>query len=460
MNITTQFINAISQTGITPPLNVIDDGNIHRYSSNGKSADEAGWYVLHTGGIAAGSFGDWRTSETHNWCANIGRPLTTAEHSANRARIGAIKLQRDADNVEAKDDAKHRASDIWNKSTAITEHAYLTKKGVKPYGIKQHGDALVIPLRADGEIQSLQFIDAESNKRFLTGGRKKGCYHSIGKPQGVIYICEGYATGASVYEAMGDAVVVALDSGNLMAVTQSIRTKYPDIKLIICADNDASKVGVNKANEAARLVNALVVMPDFGEDKTTVLTDFNDLHQLKGLDAVKLQLDSHKRPVSDYLTASGVSVRPEPLPSLPSVLAFDYDYLPDGLRGYVMDISERMQCPPDFAAVAVMVMMSTIIGRKVGIRPMQKNDWTVIPNLWGAVVGNSGVMKSPTLGAALAPIKKLQAKAYEVFNNLIASNDAQAEIAKMQEAINKAEAKKILAKDRSANVKDLLQSAD
>ncbi len=315
-----------------------------------------------------------------------------------------------------------------------------------------------MPLRADGEIQSLQFIDANGSKRFLKDGKKKACYHSIGKPQTLIYICEGYATGASVYEATGDAVVVALDSGNLMAVAQSIMTKYPDIKLVICADNDVNRTGIKKANEAAKLVNAYVVMPDFAESKTDTLTDFNDLHQLKGLDAVKLQLDAHRRLASDYLTARGVSVRPDPLPSLPSVLAFDYDYLPDGLRGYVKDISERMQCPPDFAAVAVMVMMSSTIGRKVGLRPMMRNDWTVIPNLWGAVVGNSGVMKPPTLSAALSPIKKLQATAFDVYSNAIASNDAQAEIAKMHESINKAEAKKILAKDRTANVKDLLQS--
>ena len=458
MNISTQFVNAISKTGITPPLNIIDDGNIHRYSSNGKSTDEAGWYVLHTDGIAAGSFGDWRTSEIHTWRADIGRPLTTAERSANAARIEAMKLQREADNVETKADARQRASEIWNKSTAITEHAYLTKKGVKTYGIKLYGDALVMPLRADGEIQSLQFINADGSKRFLTGGRKKGCYHSIGKPQSIIYICEGYATGASVYEATGDAVVVALDSGNLMAVAQSIRTKYPDIKLILCADDDVNQTGIKKANEAGKLVNASVVMPDFGENNTDTLTDFNDLHQLKGLEAVKLQLHAHKRPVSDSLKASVVTVLPEPLPSLPTVMPFDYEYLPNGLRDYVKDISVRLQCPPDFAAVGGLVMMSTIVGRKVGIRPKRHDDWTVIPNLWGAVVGNSGVMKSPTLSAALSPIKKLQATAFEVFNNAKAESEAQAEVAKMNDSINKAEAKKLLAKDRTANVKNLLQS--
>ncbi|OGS81403.1 MAG: hypothetical protein A2Z94_04360 [Gallionellales bacterium GWA2_55_18] len=145
---------------------------------------------------------------------------------------------------------------------------------------------------------------------------------------------------------------------------------------------------------------------------------------------------------------------------MPDVQAFDYSYLPDALRGYVRDISERMQCPPDFAAVGVLVMMATIIGRKVGIRPMKNNDWTVICNLWAAVVGNSGVMKSLTLAAALSPIKKLQAAAYEAFNKAKAEHDSQAEVAKLQQSVNKTEARKKLKSNKTADVSGLLQSGE
>ena len=150
--------------------------------------------------------------------------------------------------------------------------------------------------------------------------------------------------------------------------------------------------------------------------------------------------------------------QPEPLPTLPGVLPFDYSYLPDALRDYVRDISERMQCPPDFGAVGGIVMISTIIGRKVGIRPMRNNDWTVIPNTWGAVVGNSGVMKSPTLKSVLSPIKKLQATAFDVFNKDKAEYDAQTELAKLQQSVNKTKARASLKKSDTADVSKLLQS--
>lgn len=161
----------------------------------------------------------------------------------------------------------------------------------------------------------------------------------------------------------------------------------------------------------------------------------------------------------DSLLSAGPQLpgHPEPLPNLPSVLPFDYAYLPNGLRGFVRDIAERMQCPPDFPAVGAFVMMAAILGRKVGVRPMRRNDWTVIPNLWGVVVGNSGVMKSPALSAALSPLNKLQAREYEVFNLAMAAYAEQAELIKLQKTVNKSEAKKKLAKDAGADVKRLLK---
>ena len=150
---------------------------------------------------------------------------------------------------------------------------------------------------------------------------------------------------------------------------------------------------------------------------------------------------------------------PDPLPSLPAVLPFDYDYLPNVLRSYVKDISERMQCPPDFAAVGVLVMIGAIIGRKVSIRPKQKDDWTVTPNLWGAVVGNSGVKKSPTLSAVLSPMRELEAKAFETYSIDKAEYEAQADLAKMVESVNRSKARDSLKKNQSADVGDLLHSS-
>lgn len=82
------------------------------------------------------------------------------------------------------------------------------------------------------QLSSLQFIDADGNKRFLSGGRVTGCYHAIGTPNGSICIAEGHATGASIYQATGREVAVAFDCGNLESVARAIRAKCPDTQIV------------------------------------------------------------------------------------------------------------------------------------------------------------------------------------------------------------------------------------
>jgi len=96
---------------------------------------------------------------------------------------------------------------------------------------------------------------------------------------------------------------------------------------------------------------------------------------------------------------------PAPLPdTLPPVVPFDPALLPEALRGWVADIAHRMQCPHDFMAVGAVVALSGLIGARAVVKPKTKDDWAVVPNLWGAIVGRPGVMKSPALSEVLKPL--------------------------------------------------------
>lgn len=109
---------------------------------------------------------------------------------------------------------------------------------------------------------------------------------------------------------------------------------------------------------------------------------------------------------------------PQPLPDeLPSVLPFDFDLLPTTLRPWIEDIAERLQCPPDFPAVAGMVALAGIVGRKIGIRPKRQDDWLVVPNLWGAVIGRPSLLKTPAIQEPLKPIKRLEVEAQKAFES-------------------------------------------
>lgn len=107
---------------------------------------------------------------------------------------------------------------------------------------------------------------------------------------------------------------------------------------------------------------------------------------------------------------------PQALPDdLPAVMPFDFDLLPAVFRPWIEDIAERLQCPPDYPAVALMVALSSIVGRKVGIRPKRKDEWLVVPNLWGMIIGRPSLMKTPAIQEPLKPIKRLETEAQKGF---------------------------------------------
>lgn len=103
---------------------------------------------------------------------------------------------------------------------------------------------------------------------------------------------------------------------------------------------------------------------------------------------------------------------PKALPAgLLPVASFDMDFLPKSIAPWVGDIADRMQCPPDFVAIPALVALGSVVGRKIGIRPQLRTDWTEVPNMWGLIVGRPGLMKSPALTEALKPLHRLEADA-------------------------------------------------
>ncbi len=262
-----QFKQAIAAAGLTPPTEIIGDGEIHRFRASGKPGHKSGWYILHTDGIAAGAYGDWREGFTQNWCSKGDTSMTEAERIAHRDRVKAMQRQREDDVAQRQELAAADALKRWTAATPCTQHHYLTRKGIQPKGAKIEGDRLLIPIRdTAGTLHSLQTIAPDGTKMFMSGGRIKGCYFGIGKPKGALIVCEGFATGASIHECTGHAVAVAFNAGNLESVAVALRNKYPALKIIIAADDDhqtPGNPGMTKATAAAQTTGATIAVPVF-----------------------------------------------------------------------------------------------------------------------------------------------------------------------------------------------------
>ena len=290
-----QFRAAIAEKGISPPDTIEGDGKIHRFSSSGKPNDDAGWYVFHDGDVPAGAFGDFRTGRNlPSWVADIGRTLSPVEKTEFKKKQEEIRVNRDAETAEHRAKAKKKAANMLKFSRPAPEgHPYLVRKGVKSHGLriwKEH--LLLVPMYDDaGEIQSLQIISEDGEKKFLSGGRMQGCHYTIGdvKNADIILVAEGYATAATIYEITGHPVVVAYNAGNLLAVSSVIRAQHPYAKIFLCADDDhktKDNPGITKATEAAQVIGGNVIVPVFGNNRPDDATDFNDMSAHLGKEAV------------------------------------------------------------------------------------------------------------------------------------------------------------------------------
>ena len=320
------FRDAASQHGSTLP-DTLDSKKIQRFDpATGKlKKDGSGWCRFHNDNLPAGAFGDFATGVNEKWHAKLNGKLTEQERLEFHKRKETLAREAEYKKRYQQKEAAKVAATHWAEATEAPDtHAYLLDKGVRSYGLRLREGKLIMPLRdADNALHSYQSIDEKGNKRFLGGGLVEGLFFVIGViTPGILYIAEGYASAASVHEASGRPVIVALNCGNLLAVAKVLQAKYPEAELVFCADADSwtGKPGENKADEAARAVRGKVAVPVFAEMRTIdeKPTDFNDLHQLEELEAVRRCLADAKAPA---LSAEA------PKPSSPQEGSSDADKL-------------------------------------------------------------------------------------------------------------------------------------
>lgn len=265
------MLDAMLAVGLAPAkaIELVADGKLHRYRVEGDKAGSLnGWYVLHSGGTLAGAFGSWKTDERHTWRQAGSNPPTPAERAALRKHLQEAQAMRAASQTAQYQDAAKRAEALLRQSVAATDdHPYLRRKRAQAHGIRQKGNALLIPIRnACGEIQSIQYIHADGTKIFLRGGRTAGGFYLIGVVADVLLIAEGFATASTLHQATGHAVAVAFNCGNMPAVARALRAKFPASRIVVCADDDQQtpgNPGLTRAREAAKAVGGFLATPRF-----------------------------------------------------------------------------------------------------------------------------------------------------------------------------------------------------
>ena len=160
---------------------------------------------------------------------------------------------------------------------------------------------------------------------------------------------------------------------------------------------------------------------------------------------------------------------PKDIPTkLAKVADFSVEFLPPSIGAWVGDISQRLQCPPDYVAVTALTALGALIGRRIGIKPQRKTDWLEVPNIWGCFVGKPGMLKSPAMMEALKPLHHLEAEAAKA--HAAALVDHQAALAEfklhksvkesvLKEELKKKVAEKVVSLGGVSSIKDAIKEA-
>lgn len=287
------FKRDMTERGLVPPADIIADGRIHRCDTAGRNGRDDGSYLLHLDQQPAGGFQNWQDGRGwQSWTYRDGViRLTQAERAAFDAKIEVSRRLADEERQRRANEARLQAGTLLLRARpADPGHPYLAAKGIKPHGVLQDGDDLLVPMRDvhTRQLVNMQRILPDGSKRFLAGGAVSGAYFGIGELNGVLQISEGFSTAASLIEATGYASAASFGKENLKAVTVGLRQRFSDARMVICADNDVDQGGQHAAREAAEIVGAVVAVPPASPSEKI---DFNDLFRRDGASAVKSVID-------------------------------------------------------------------------------------------------------------------------------------------------------------------------
>ena len=297
-----------------------------RCKVEGADKEARGWYKLFTlGDLITGAYGIWSADNPQSFKIDLPKgerkQLTADQLAAIKAKQDADRKKAEAERAREIEEASRTATLWWSKLDNSGHSGYMAKKGFAGtdlYGarVSKSGNLAVPVMNAAGKIFGLQVIYPTKtagprqgrDKDFTPPGlAKKAHFFQIGLVQrgGVVLLCEGFATGASLRAATGLPVIVAFDAGNLTPVALEIHKAHrKDVKILVCADDDyltERKTGRNPGRDAAATaalgVNGAVVWPEFPEERPIDRkgpTDFNDLHvhPAGGLPAVRAQVEA------------------------------------------------------------------------------------------------------------------------------------------------------------------------
>lgn len=279
-----EILESMRAQGITEiPAGITYDSEIHRFGKDGDC-----WYSASIiSDMPFVNFGDWHDKAT--WGTFRASYYQQLDETRRREIDEVMRVQREAAEKEQRrknEEAAAKAVRIWENGSPADHRTniYLDAKNLNDaHGSRtdMYGNLILPVYGPDKRIMTLEFIagPGKGNKHYLSGGKTQGGFWWIGNPEAQsVYLCEGFATAASINEASGKTVYISYSAGQLTPVARMLSSWGRTVTII--ADNDASGTGQREAEKAARACGGKMwVVPNNGD---TDITDANDYQNKAG----------------------------------------------------------------------------------------------------------------------------------------------------------------------------------
>ena len=289
------------------PPSLVFDGKMHRFATDpGKYRDDAGWYsaTCYMKGFKVVYFGDFRKNLSGKFESGSSSGLTEDERLEIEYRIEQKKKEIADERRRYQDENAKRAEELWDRlRPATVENGYLTRKRVLPHDTRVTDDGrLVVPLfNEQGELRSLQFIPSAEGekKKFFPGAETKGCFWWLGDPEAAkVFLCEGFATAASIHECTGSTVFIAFSCFALATTARILRDHGKTVTVV--ADNDEAGIRGAEACEGCQVIK----IPAEGEDANDYQVRTGELREILPDLSVKSKMLLADAILSEDLTVS------------------------------------------------------------------------------------------------------------------------------------------------------------
>ncbi|MFW0695684.1 zincin-like metallopeptidase domain-containing protein [Aliarcobacter butzleri] len=320
-----EFKIALEKAGLIIEGDPIMNGKIQRVAVDGdKLRQKSGSYVGFDTGHPAGYIQNYKSGFKENWKSSITSQGIKDQDIDVKNRMEENKALREQRNQELESAHEKTALKLQeeydNAKYAYNKHPYLIKKGFDTnFYLKQDKNGnLLIPLKdINGKHWASQRIFSNGDKMIGATrtpeekeqgieypAKKQGNFFILGTKNlhaGIkeVFVCEGFATAASVHLATSKPTVMAVDAGNLEIVITNIKEKFPKMEIIIAADNDIKKelegsINVGKTTALGiqeKYPDVKVALPQFTREEVSKgFSDYNDIHKSRGLEEIKKQL--------------------------------------------------------------------------------------------------------------------------------------------------------------------------